>query len=77
MFLLAIVTTMDAMYHRNQIQVVAFTFFNFLCFSYKFKAQNTRIPILKIGRLFASCGTNSSPFLPSSRFLNLISDGII
>ncbi|KAG0054187.1 hypothetical protein BGZ83_011797 [Gryganskiella cystojenkinii] len=24
----------DAMYHRNQIQVVAFTFFNFLCFTY-------------------------------------------
>ncbi|GJJ69411.1 hypothetical protein EMPS_01757 [Entomortierella parvispora] len=24
----------DAMYHRNQIQVVAFTLFNFLCFTY-------------------------------------------
>ncbi|KAF9934958.1 hypothetical protein BGZ67_003621 [Mortierella alpina] len=38
LYLMAIVSLftlcVDAMYHRNQIQVVAFTFFNFLCFSY-------------------------------------------
>ncbi|KAG0202239.1 hypothetical protein BGX28_005176, partial [Mortierella sp. GBA30] len=38
LYILAIVSLftlcVDAMYHRNQIQVVAFTFFNFLCFTY-------------------------------------------
>ncbi|KAF8982297.1 hypothetical protein BGZ46_001523 [Entomortierella lignicola] len=38
LYMLAIVSVFslcaDAMYHRNQIQVVAFTFFNFLCFAY-------------------------------------------
>ncbi|KAF9363999.1 hypothetical protein BGX34_002804 [Mortierella sp. NVP85] len=35
----------DAMYHRNQIQVVAFTFFNSLCFSYGVIQTNTDWPI--------------------------------
>ncbi|KAI1315403.1 hypothetical protein EDD11_000907 [Mortierella claussenii] len=38
LYMLAIVSVFslcaDAMYHRNQIQVVAFTMFNFLCFTY-------------------------------------------
>ncbi|KAF9107474.1 hypothetical protein BGX27_008723 [Mortierella sp. AM989] len=38
LYMLAIVSVFslcaDAMYHRNQIQVVAFTLFNFLCFAY-------------------------------------------
>ncbi|KAF9915294.1 hypothetical protein BX616_006482 [Lobosporangium transversale] len=38
LYMLAIASVLslcaDAMYHRNQIQVVAFTMFNFLCFTY-------------------------------------------
>ncbi|KAF8932208.1 hypothetical protein EDD21DRAFT_384539 [Dissophora ornata] len=38
LYILAIISLFslcaDAMYHRNQIQVVAFTLFNFLCFTY-------------------------------------------